>query len=80
MHDEGNSVGVIQFYNKLRGPITKSDLKRIFYFRKLIGQTLIKCEHYKINLQTLVGLNSQEKDLVESYRKASEALATVKDN
>jgi len=38
------SVGVLQFVNRLGGDVTQEDLLRLFHLRKLIGAATVKCQ------------------------------------
>ena len=49
-------VGTLQLYNKIGANISSDDLSRIQHIRKLIGATLVRCQHIAVTLQSLVGL------------------------
>jgi len=58
--DKVTPVGVLQLYNKLGGEISEEDLTRVFYIRKLIGSSTIRCEQISMTLQTVLGLAMDE--------------------
>lgn len=48
-------TGILQFYNRVHSDITKEDVKRMHYLRKLIGTMFIEQELKQMALETILG-------------------------
>jgi hypothetical protein len=57
-------VGTLQLYNKHLTSVTQDDLTRVRFIKKLVGASLIKCNYFAYLLQTLVGLNLRNEEMV----------------
>ncbi len=56
-------VGTVQLYNKKMSDLSQFDFARIYYIRKLIGSSLIKCEYYTATLETVIGMKLNQTSL-----------------